>query len=38
VELLQDDALRRRLGERGRDWVEEAWRWDILAARLRALL
>lgn len=25
-------------GERGRAWVEEKWRWDLLAERLRALL
>ncbi|MCI0386551.1 glycosyltransferase family 4 protein [Streptomyces sp. CNQ085] len=38
VNLLKDPALRRRMGERGRQWVEERWRWDLLADRLRALL
>ncbi|MGI5468303.1 glycosyltransferase family 4 protein [Streptomyces sp. CA-132043] len=38
VPLLQDPALRRRMGERGRAWVEEKWRWDLLAERLRTLL
>jgi phosphatidylinositol alpha-1,6-mannosyltransferase len=38
VTLLQDPELRRRMGERGRRWVEEAWRWDILAERLKSLL
>ncbi|MDX6311206.1 MAG: phosphatidyl-myo-inositol dimannoside synthase [Streptomyces sp.] len=38
VTLLADPALRRRMGERGRRWVEEAWRWDLLAARLQRLL
>ncbi|GAA0500046.1 glycosyltransferase family 4 protein [Streptomyces olivaceiscleroticus] len=38
VPLLQDPALRRRMGERGRAWVEEKWRWDLLAERLRELL
>ncbi len=38
VALLQDPALRRRMGERGRAWVEERWRWDLLADRLRELL
>jgi phosphatidyl-myo-inositol dimannoside synthase len=38
VILLKDPQLRRRMGERGRRWVEEAWRWDLLAARLRSLL
>jgi phosphatidylinositol alpha-1,6-mannosyltransferase len=36
--LLADGELRRRMGERGRRWVEEKWRWDLLAERLRALL
>ncbi|HBF85541.1 MAG TPA: alpha-(1-2)-phosphatidylinositol mannosyltransferase [Streptomyces sp.] len=38
VTLLGDPALRRRMGERGRAWVEEKWRWDLLAEKLRTLL
>ncbi|MET9529104.1 MULTISPECIES: glycosyltransferase family 4 protein [unclassified Streptomyces] len=38
VTLLRDPALRRRMGERGRAWVEEKWRWDLLAEKLRELL
>jgi phosphatidylinositol alpha-1,6-mannosyltransferase len=38
VALLGDAALRRRMGERGRRWVEEKWRWDLLAERLEKLL
>ncbi|MER5253604.1 MULTISPECIES: glycosyltransferase family 4 protein [unclassified Streptomyces] len=38
VTLLGDGELRRRMGERGREWVEEKWRWDLLAERLRELL
>ncbi|MEU5705174.1 glycosyltransferase family 4 protein [Streptomyces aurantiacus] len=38
VALLGDGELRRRMGERGREWVEERWRWDLLATRLRLLL
>ncbi|XUL87586.1 glycosyltransferase family 4 protein [Streptomyces galilaeus] len=38
VALLGDPELRRNMGERGRSWVEEKWRWDLLAERLRALL
>lgn len=38
VTLLLDPELRQRMGERGRAWVEEKWRWDLLAERLRALL
>ncbi|MFF3945316.1 glycosyltransferase family 4 protein [Streptomyces sp. NPDC001902] len=36
--LLGDAELRRRMGERGRKWVEDAWRWDLLAERLKAHL
>ncbi|QOV38889.1 glycosyltransferase family 4 protein [Streptomyces ferrugineus] len=36
--LLGDPELRRRMGERGRQWVEERWRWDLLAEKLKALL
>ncbi|MFJ8590095.1 glycosyltransferase family 4 protein [Streptomyces sp. NPDC093598] len=36
--LLGDAELRRRMGERGREWVEEKWRWDLLAEKLEALL
>ncbi|MBT2366504.1 glycosyltransferase family 4 protein [Streptomyces sp. ISL-10] len=38
VALLDDPRLRQRMGERGRAWVEEKWRWDLLAERLRELL
>ncbi|MGW1212952.1 glycosyltransferase family 4 protein [Streptomyces sp. NPDC002499] len=38
VALLGDAELRRRMGERGRRWVEEKWRWDLLAEKLKELL
>lgn len=38
VVLLADAELRRRMGERGREWVEEKWRWDLLAEKLKTLL
>ncbi|MGW5658935.1 glycosyltransferase family 4 protein [Streptomyces sp. NPDC003758] len=38
ITLLKDPELRRRMGERGRRWIEEKWRWDLLAERLRQLL
>ncbi|MDC0772126.1 glycosyltransferase family 4 protein [Streptomyces sp. HD] len=38
VTLLGDAELRRRMGERGREWVEERWRWDLLAEHLKQLL
>ncbi|UUN26437.1 glycosyltransferase family 4 protein [Streptomyces sp. FIT100] len=37
VALLEDAELRGRMGERGRAWVEDRWRWDLLADRLREL-
>jgi phosphatidylinositol alpha-1,6-mannosyltransferase len=36
--LLGDADLRTRMGAAGRAWTERAWRWDVLADRLRALL
>ncbi|WP_309095189.1 glycosyltransferase family 4 protein [Streptomyces sp.] len=36
--LLGDAELRRRMGERGREWVEQKWRWDLLAEHLKDLL
>jgi phosphatidylinositol alpha-1,6-mannosyltransferase len=36
--LLTDPALRAAMGAAGRDWVTRDWRWDVVAARLRALL
>ncbi|MFF4338593.1 glycosyltransferase family 4 protein [Kitasatospora sp. NPDC001540] len=38
VRLLGDAGLRREMGEAGRRWVHEAWRWDMLAERLTGLL
>ncbi|MFE9447774.1 glycosyltransferase family 4 protein [Streptomyces sp. NPDC006739] len=38
VVLLGDAELRRRMGERGREWVERKWRWDLLAEKLKTLL
>jgi phosphatidyl-myo-inositol dimannoside synthase len=36
--LLLDRELAREMGEWGRLWVEQRWRWDDLAAELAALL
>ncbi|MGR4851734.1 glycosyltransferase family 4 protein [Streptomyces sp. LARHCF252] len=38
ITLLGDTELRGRMGERGRAWVEEKWRWDLLAEQLKNLL
>lgn len=36
--LLEDPAAAQAMGRAGRAWVEEQWRWDVLASRLRGLL
>jgi phosphatidylinositol alpha-1,6-mannosyltransferase len=36
--LLLDPVLAKRMGKRGRQWIEERWCWDDAIARLRALL
>ncbi|MFJ6684973.1 glycosyltransferase family 4 protein [Streptomyces werraensis] len=36
--LLADPELRASMGRRGREWVEEKWRWDLLADELKTLL
>ena len=38
IALLQDPPGARAMGEKGRAWVERDWNWDIIAARLRALI
>jgi len=35
---LADPALAARTGEAGRRWVQDHWRWDVLADRLAAIL
>jgi phosphatidylinositol alpha-1,6-mannosyltransferase len=36
--LLEDPAAAAAVGAAGREWVEQEWRWDVLAARMRTLL
>ncbi|MER6524431.1 glycosyltransferase family 4 protein [Streptomyces sp. NPDC001508] len=36
--LLADPALRRRMGDRGRQWIEQTWRWPLQAETLKSLL
>jgi phosphatidyl-myo-inositol dimannoside synthase len=36
--LLADPVRARALGDAGRAWVQDQWRWDVLAGRLRGLL
>ncbi|GGK88074.1 glycosyl transferase family 1 [Sphaerisporangium melleum] len=38
VALLADRARARRMGERGRAWIEREWRWDLVAERFGTLL
>ena len=36
--LLEQPARAAEMGAAGRAWVEQEWRWDVLAGRLRTLL
>ncbi|MFE7978020.1 glycosyltransferase family 4 protein [Streptomyces shenzhenensis] len=38
ITLLGDPELRHRMGDRGRAWIEETWRWDQLSQNLKTLL
>lgn len=38
IELLSNPALAARLGQRGREWVEQQWTWPIVSRRLTDLL
>jgi phosphatidylinositol alpha-1,6-mannosyltransferase len=38
ADLLDDPAKAKEFGRRGRDWIERAWRWDLIADRLHHLL
>lgn len=38
IALLRDPAGAKAMGEKGRAWVERDWNWDLVAARLRALI
>ena len=38
VTLLADPAQAAAMGQAGRAWVEADWRWDVVAARLTAML
>lgn len=38
VRVLADPALARSMGMAGRQWVQNSWRWDVLAEKLRGLL
>jgi phosphatidylinositol alpha-1,6-mannosyltransferase len=36
--LLADPVRARRMGQAGREWVGENWRWDVMAERLSGFL
>jgi len=38
ADLLDDEPLRAKFGEAGRQWVQRDWRWDTIAAQLRTML
>src|SRR5690606_28136527 len=37
TELLSDPVRARVMGERGRAWIEQEWRWDRVAERFAGL-
>jgi phosphatidyl-myo-inositol dimannoside synthase len=38
IGLLRDTGRATAMGEKGRSWVEAEWRWELVAARLEAVL
>lgn len=38
IELLRDETLRIRMGQRGREWVESEWQWKIWSDKFNELL
>ena len=38
VHLLADPAGARAMGEKGMAWVDQEWRWDLVAQRLERIL
>ena len=38
IELLTDESLRKKMGERGRSWVESEWSWDIWSGKFNELI
>jgi phosphatidylinositol alpha-1,6-mannosyltransferase len=38
VELLADSTLAKKMGEQGRAWVEQNWRWEIWSDKFQGLL
>jgi phosphatidylinositol alpha-1,6-mannosyltransferase len=38
IELLQDSALRARMGNSGRQWVVDEWRWQIWSEQFNKTL
>jgi phosphatidylinositol alpha-1,6-mannosyltransferase len=38
IELLRDESLRVRMGQRGRQWVESEWNWEIWSNKFNQLL
>ena len=38
IELLKDESLRNRMGQRGREWVKAEWSWEIWSDKFNELL
>jgi phosphatidylinositol alpha-1,6-mannosyltransferase len=36
--LFDDPKMAREMGQRGRDWINSSWRWDIWATKFMELL
>jgi phosphatidylinositol alpha-1,6-mannosyltransferase len=37
-ELLDNNATTAQMGQRGREWMEREWSWEIIGKRFRSLL
>ena len=38
IQLVTDPARARAMGEKGLAWVQQEWRWDLVAGRLEQIL
>ena len=38
IELLKDETLRRKMGERGREWIAQEWNWSLWSSRFNEVM
>lgn len=38
IELLKDETLRKKMGERGREWIAEEWNWSLWSSRFNEVM